>query len=162
MERLSFAPDRRSLQTTYYHFNDRAFGDFDRKGLSQIDTLTIELEKIYDKKFPGMSSDQIKNLTNILVTNVPISHHNLTFLAAANYIVQYMRYSDNTDVLTPELFNKYYNTMERFLVSEPVQSPETKKVPKDPQLVRANYKATLLRYILYVQAHIPYQLVVRT
>ena len=157
MSQLSFAPDRRSLQTTYYHFNDRSSGEFDKRGFTQLDTLIIALDKIYTTKFPNMNKDQVKNLVNILVTEVPISHHNLTFLAAANQIVQYMRYVDLTNELTPALFEKYFNSLGPYIISEVVQTSETKKTPEDLQLERANFKATLLRYILYVQNHIVYR-----
>lgn len=90
-QELSFAPDRRSVQTTFYHFSERSSGESEKRGFSQQDSLIWALNKIYQSKFANIS-EQFRNiLVEILVANVPLAHHNLTMLAAANFIIYHMR-----------------------------------------------------------------------
>jgi hypothetical protein len=88
---LSFLVDRRSSNTTFYHFSERSSGESDRTGFSQQDSLVWELRKVYQSKFPNIS-EQFRNvLVNTLVSYVPLTHQNLTMLAAANFIIYDMK-----------------------------------------------------------------------
>lgn len=143
-QELSFAPDRRSVQTTYYHFTERPSGEYDRRGFSPQDSLTWSLSKIYETKFPQVSKHLRDILVNILVSEVPLAHKNLTLLATANLIVYYMRLYKQE--FTPQLFDQYFNALASILLPD-----MTAKKPEDIQQIRANFKATLLRYVLNVR-----------
>ena len=151
---LSFAPDRRSLQTTYYHFNDRGSGNYDRRGLSQTDALALALRKIYIENFPNIDETLVMVLVTNLINDVPIPHTNLIFLAAANSIVYQLRYETGSDTLTPVLLETYVQRLPPRILSEVTQ---TAKGPEEVQMARARFKVTLLRYILYIQNHVPYR-----
>ena len=144
MHELSFAPDRRSVQTTFYHFSERPSGEFDRRGFSQHDSLAWAIDKIYQTKFAGIPKDFRDTLVNILVTEVPLEHRNLTFLATANFIVYHMRLSRSE--LDSKNFDAYFNFVAPFLMAD-----VTGKKSEEIQQVRANFKTTLLRYIIYVR-----------
>jgi len=144
MEELSFAPDRRSVQTTFYHFSDRPSGEFDRRGFSQHDSLAWAIDKIYQTKFFNISKEYRDTLVSILISEVPLDHRNLTFLATANFIVYHMRITRTN--LNPKTFEDYFNFVASSLMSDVVG-----KKPNEIQQIRANFKVTLLRYIIYVQ-----------
>lgn len=99
---LSFTPDRRSVQTTFYHFSERASGDAGGRGFSQQDSLIWALGKIYQSKFANMDEKFRNTLVEILVTSVPLPHRNLTMLAAANFVIYHMRNNRITLDLNPE------------------------------------------------------------
>ena len=87
---LSFAPDRRSVQSTFYHFNERGSGEPDRHGFSHQDSLIYNLNKVYETKFANISHEYRRTLVEMIVANVSLDHNNLTMLAAATYIVYHM------------------------------------------------------------------------
>lgn len=157
-QQLSFAPDRRSVQTTFYHFSERPSGDSDQRGFSQQDSLIYALDKIYQSKFTDISQQFRNTLVGILVADVPLAHHNLTILAAANYIVFHMRQyriSFNIDpnnyvggAVDPQdqrNFEAYFRHVESAIMPD-----VTDKSPDSIAIIRAKFKATLLRYIIYV------------
>lgn len=144
MEELTFAPDRRSVQTTFYHFSNRPSGFSDQKVYSHHDSLRWALEKIYENKFAGLSPVYRKILVDILTTEVPLDHRNLTLLAVANYIVYSLKLAHTE--LTPPLFSEYFRHFEPFLMPD-----VGKKNPVEIEQIRVNFKTTLLRYIIYVQ-----------
>jgi hypothetical protein len=157
-QQLSFAPDRRSIQTTFYHFNERPSGDVDRRGFSQQDSLTYALDKIYQSKFADISQQFRNTLVGILVPDVPLAHQNLVMLAAANFIVFDMRQRRIPFNIDPATYNGGpINSMDQsnfeayFRRVESAIMPElTGKSPEEIALIRAKFKATLLRYIIYV------------
>lgn len=180
---LSFAPDRRSVQTTFYHFSERTSGDADKRGFSQQDSLIWALSKIYQSKFANISEHLRNTLVDILVTYVPLPHRNLTILAAANFIVYHMKthgismdfnpsnYATPTcdspqqpcittspvvvsckqeanSRLNPQNrtnFEHYYNYVEPYIISD-----VSGKKPEEILQMRAHYKITLLRYIIFI------------
>lgn len=144
MQELTFAPDRRSVQTTFYHFSDRPSGEFDRRGFSQHDSLAWAIDKIYQTKFMNLSKEYRSALVNILITEVPLEHRNLTFLATANFIVYHMRVTGTE--FNPQSFGEYFN-----FVSASLMSDVTGKKPAEMEEVRSNFKTTLLRYVIYVR-----------
>ena len=160
-QELSFAPDRRSVQATFYHFSERPSGDSDRRGFSQQDSLIWALDKIYQSKFGGIQPPMRALLVNILISEVPLSHHNLTMLAAANFIVFHMRLHGQQIMTDPisfpgtegemeqqnrQIFERYFNSVESIIISD-----VNGLTPDQINLQRANYKVTLLRYIIYIQ-----------
>lgn len=161
-QQLSFAPDRRSVQTTFYHFSERSSGSFDKHGFSQQDSLIWALDKIYQSKFTNISQQFRSVLVNILVTQVPLLHQNLTMLAAANLIVYDMRTKQIQIDITQsnfttgqtasprnlQIFEAYFNYVAPFIMPD-----LNGKNPEEILLIRANFKVTLLRYIIYVQEH---------
>lgn len=143
-QELAFAPDRRSVQSTFYHFSERPSGFYDRKGFSQQDSLVFALDRIYQNKFEGLTLPYRKILIDILIDEVPLEHHNLTMLALANYIVYSLR--SRKLELTPEYFRSYYDNF-AFQILPDV----TGKSAVEIQEINTRFKTTLLRYIIYVQ-----------
>ena len=156
---LSFAPDRRSVQTTFYHFSERSSGDEDKRSFSQHDSLVWALDKIYQSKFTNISQSLRNTLVNILVSEIPLVHHNLTMLAAANYIVYYMRSSKLAPLETDpskftggmndhnrQVFEAFFDFVAPFIITD-----VSGKTPEEILIVRAEFKVTLLRYIIFVQ-----------
>ena len=141
-EELSFAPDRRSVQATFYHFSDRPSGLSDSRNFSQHDTLIIALDKIYQTKFKDLLPEHRRILVSILTSEVPLDHRNLTFLAIANYIVYNIRATRRE--FTPDIFEMYFNDFSSFIMTD----VGTKQVSEIEE-IRARFKATLLRYIFY-------------
>lgn len=150
---LSFAPDRRSVQATFYHFSERPSGDPDRRGFSQQDSLIYALDKIYQSKFTNIPPQLRNTLVNILVTEVPLAHNNPTILAAANFIVYHMRLNQITirttgtefDPRERQIFDSYFNYVAQFLITD-----VSGKTPGEIQKIRANFKITLLRYVIFI------------
>lgn len=141
MQSFSFAPDRRSVQNTYYSYNDR--GSFYKRGFTQIDSFTLALTNIYKTNVPNMS-DTLRNvLIKIIIDNIPLQHHNLTLIALATFI----SYNMNTRELkfTPETFATYFDDFQSVLIPD-----TTGKKREEIAKLRAMYKASLFRYMLYV------------
>jgi hypothetical protein len=178
---LSFGADRRTVQTTFYHFNDRIPGDSDKYGFSQQESLNYALGKIYENKFPDISPQFRSTLVDILTKYVPLPHHNLSMLAAAQYVIYYMRtYGHNLDVNpehyaapvcdsppqpcisgTPNIVSCKQNTVS---VLDPTNrnifeqyfnyvAPFIMSDVTEQNAVekRALYKITMLRYIIFIQ-----------
>lgn len=101
---LSFRPDRRSVQTTFYHFSERPSGDLGRRGFSQQDALEWALANVYKNRFTHMSENLRNFLVNMLVSAVPLAHHNLVMLAAAGLISYELRNRRIPLNLNPETF----------------------------------------------------------
>lgn len=148
-QEFSFAPDRRSIQGSAFQFSDQPSVQPGQPGYAQQDPLTWKLDNIYKTNFPNVSQDLRKRLVGILVPDVPLLHHNLDMLATANLIIYHMR-SNNVELnqLTPELFEWYFNNFTGTIMS----GIGAKNTEQQSQL-RASFKATLLRYIIYVWNH---------
>lgn len=144
MQELTFAPDRRSVQATFYHFSDRPSGLSDKRGFSHHDSLIWAIDKIYQTKFSNLPPSYRKVLVDILTSEVPLDHRNLTLLAIANYIVYNLRLTKTT--LNPQIFEEYFRNLAPFLISD-----VSGKTPTDIQEIRANFKTTLFRYVIYVR-----------
>ena len=176
-QELSFAPDRRSIRTTLYHF-----GEPDRRGSSDQESLIWSLDKIYQSRF-NISQQLRHTLVNLLASEVPMVHFNLPILAAANFIVYHMRSnainlynfnpnsyentcqsnvecrpSDPMAIRCAQIENAQMDPHDRekfdryFNFVEPFIMPDvTGKTNEDISIIRGNYKITLLRYIIYVQ-----------
>jgi hypothetical protein len=146
---LSFAPDRRSIQGMTFHFSERPSGTFGARGYSQQDQLTYALDRVYRDRFPDLDRGTRELLLQLLVNNVPLSHRNLLFLATAMLIVYDMRIKGNNE-FTPEAFNSYFNYSLQFIATD-----VTDKNPEEIHKLIANFKVTLLRYLFYIQEHVP-------
>lgn len=146
---LSFAPDRRSIQGMTFHFSERPSGASGARGYSQQDQLTYALERVYRDRFPDLERGSREVLLQLLVNNVPLAHHNLLFLATAMLIVYDMRLKGMSE-LTPEAFTSYFNYAWQFIATD-----VTGKTPEEIHKIIANFKVTLLRYLFYVQQHVP-------
>jgi hypothetical protein len=107
LQHLSFNADHRSVQSTFYHFNEHTSGS-NKRNFSQQDTLVIALTNVYETKFSNVSKEFRNVLVEILVSNVPLEHNNLTMLAAANYIIYNLRNNginlnlDSTSFASPQ------------------------------------------------------------
>lgn len=147
---FSFAPDRRSFQGLFFRFNDRS----SRLGqnLTQQESLTYKLSKEYETKFPDVDANLRAVLVDLLVSEVPLVHNNLTFLAVARYIIYYMNTRLDTNELTPELFEQFFTYFSSRLLPSSTSSG-LKKDASTLAMTRANFKVTLLRYIDYIQRH---------
>ena len=146
-QEFSFAPDRRSVQGQIIHFSERPSRESGGRGFSQQDSLTWAIDKIY-QRFTGIDPQTRRGLVATLVADVPLAHRNLVMLAAANYIVYHMRAFHRVNEMTPELYQGYFNWASQFIMGD-----ATGKTPEEQVLMRANFKVTLLRYILYVLRH---------
>lgn len=143
-----FTADRRSIQGTTFHFSERPSGDLTGRGFSQQDNLSWSLDKIYQSKFTWINPQLRSLLVSILVSEVPLTHHNLTLLATANWIVYDMKNRYQVNEMTPELFTPYFN-----YVASQLMSDVTGKTPQESQDIRTNFKVALLRYVFYIQEH---------
>jgi hypothetical protein len=178
---LSFAPDRRSVQTTFFHFSERPSGEADKRGFSQQDAQVWALEKIYQSKFVNISQQLRNILVNTIVTEIPLAHNNLTMLAAAEFIVYHMRSNRITLNTDPSTFtnqcdqtgclsidsavvsckqsaNEQVNAQNRItfeayfnFVAAFIMPDVTGKKPEEILTIRASHKITLLRYIRFIQ-----------
>lgn len=146
--RISFGPDRRTLQQTYFHFSERPTGAAGRQNFSQHDTLVISLDKIYQNKFPEIAREVRSILIDILVSDVPLAHHNLTLLAAANVIVYQIR--NNNYEWSPQTFDYFFRYIGPKLISD-----VTNKKVEDIQRITIEFKADLLRYTIFVMENTP-------
>ena len=148
MTEFSLAPDSRSIQTIYYHFDDKTSGTSGGEGLTFYDSLAIALNKIYDDNFSDLSKDLKNILIDILISNVSLEHKNLKLLAIANYIVYNLRI--NSMRMTPDIFNQYFQYFLPKLMSD---ITETKTLDKNKLSI--NLQASLYRYIKHIQENIP-------
>jgi hypothetical protein len=149
--KLSFAPDRKSVQGATFQFSDQPSGFSGQRGYSTQDSLAFKLDKIYQTKFPDVSQALRSTLVKILVPDVPLMHRNLDMIAVANSIIYSMRVQfnmTNIDQLTPELYKWYFD---QFAWS--IMGDINGKNNLQENLARAKFKATLLRYIYYVWKH---------
>lgn len=144
LQELSFAPDRRSIQNNFYHFSERPSGDSDTRGFSQHDSLTGRLDKIYRDYFTHMEPPVRRTLVDILVREVPLNHKNFKTLAAAMFTHYFM--AARGEQLNPTTFNQYFNYLAQIIMGD-----VTGKSTEDVALIRANFKATFLRYLNHIQ-----------
>lgn len=185
---FSFAPDRRSLQTSFYHFSERDVGEPSRIGFTQQDSLAWQLDKLYQSKFTNIPQQLRTTLVSILSSEISLVRKDLSMLAAAAYIVYDMRnkglsmlfdtslFQSSTDVnvqntclsldantlqnklaesvnttdqrkiQSKQIFDSYFNYVAPFIMSDMSSLSQEEILAK-----RANYKITLLRYIIYVE-----------
>lgn len=120
---FSFAADRRSGQT-FYHFSERVSGDTDRRGFSQQDSLIWALGKIYQSKFDQIPIDFRNSLVDTLVSYVSLPHHNLLMLAAANYVLYFMRVGNGFLNINPDYF-----------ASPQCESPSDQCISNSPSII---------------------------
>ena len=129
-QQLSFSIDRRSSTTTFYHFSERSSGESDKTGFSQQDSLIWALSKVYQSKFPNIS-EQFRNvLVDTLVSYVPLTHQNLTMLAAANFIIYDMRAKGLSIGITPSSF-----------ASPMCESPQQNCISDSPSIVNCKQQS---------------------
>ena len=129
-QQLSFGIDRRSSTTTFYHFSERSSGEADKTGFSQQDSLIWALSKVYRDKFPNIS-EQFRNvLVDTLVSYVPLTHQNLTMLAAANFVINDMRTRGLALEITPSSFT-----------SPMCESPQQNCVSDSPNVVNCKQQS---------------------
>lgn len=148
-QEFSFAPDRRSIQGAAFQFSDQPSAQPGQPAYSQQDPLIWKLDNIYKTNFPNVNQDLRKRLVGILVPDVPLLHHNLDMIATSNLIVYHMRANNFTlNELTSEVLEWYFNNFTGTIIS----SIGAKSTEQQSQL-RASFKATLLRYIIYVWNH---------
>jgi len=148
---LSFTPDRRSVQGTTFQYSQQPSGFSGKREFSSQDSMVFKLDKIYQIKYPQMSKELRETLIKILVPDVPLMHHNLEMIAASNYIIYHMRLQNgiqDIDQLTPEQYNLYFDHISGIIVSD-VSGKNTEELNS----IRANFKTTLFRYIIYVWKH---------
>jgi len=146
---LSFTPDGRSLDVNFYHFSYSSDGLGFRKGFSQQDSLTWAFEKVFKDKFPKISKDERDIIVSNIVRDADISHKNLTLLAVAGATVYGITIKNLT--LTPDLFDWYFRGYSSNLIIN-----VTKKPLAERKIVEAKFKASLLRYIRFVQQNVSF------
>jgi len=139
---LSFAPERRYLQENLYRFSYRpSIFTNDGYTYSPQDSMMFNIEKIYKEKFSGINPSTISILVNLIISDIPIGHKNLLYLAAAVYVVHLYK----NQIVNQDYFDNEYNKVSEALING---INDTKKI---------NYttiKITLLRYIYYVSSYI--------
>ena len=148
-----------------FHFGERPSGASGARGYSQQDQLTYALDRVYRDRFPDLERGSREMLLQLLINNVPLAHHNLLFLATSMLIIYDMRLKgisgidldgtggqtpDGSRRLTPEGFTSYFNYAWQFIATD-----VTGKSPEEIHKIIANFKVTLLRYLNYVQEHVP-------
>lgn len=139
-EPLLFTPDRRTIQGETFHFSEGYGMSASGLEFSRQDSLDVSLREIFQTKFSFVSPQLRNTLIGIINEKIPIEHHNLTFLAAATYIVH------DTPNMTQAQFTAAYKKV------SPKLLPNSMKKSRDElKESQERFKTTLLRYIFYVQ-----------
>lgn len=143
---LSFAPDRRSINDSFYRFGSGS-SRYDQ-GLSGQDPRYKTFDDEYREKYTGfrLSENNRRNLIDIILEKIPIDHLNVSFLAAANYGVWLAR--KNSYPWNPDTFKKVFDHLSNVLVKNVKD-----KSPEEVQLLLAKYQTNFYRYMEYVREH---------
>lgn len=133
---LSFNPDRRSYQGSFYHVSTRP----SYREYTLQDSISGNLRKLFQAKFRHLSPDYQETLIDTIVRYIPLAHKNLLMIAVAVYVI----YQIQGD-LTPKTFDQQFKKVRSILMSD-----TSRKKAEEIKELEANFKVTLLRYIFYV------------